>query len=282
MEEQEKKDNFKIKAIIFMSNDHLKLDFTLRNFREHNSEAPVLVYNNGGVSSEGIAKKYNCEYKEIENIWHKSTHCGVGSFNYTWFELMFEYGLADDDFTHILFLETDVYTTKKITLKPLYDMSGPLSFCGSKENILVDYFNLRKKGFDFNFLDKTRAFPHTGCGGTLYSKNFFVQCHKNLPSIKRAYEEMLPYCFMDLLMSILCIVSNCSIGDYDDTSNLYGKYVYSDKDGDYKLRKCNWHKAMVHHIKYKNNKDLFFKKIKSTFINNKLRSSVINLYKKIF
>lgn len=262
-----------------MSNDTERLDFTLRNFKKHNPNVPVLVYNNGGnfELAKKIAEKYRCEYKYIENIWHKKTHCGTGSFNFRWFELLFEYALQEDDYTHILFLETDVYTQKKIATEPLYDMAGPLSFCGPKENILFGYFKLEKYGYKFIFENNSRAFPHTGCGGTIYKKDFFVKSKENLHLIQKAYEEMIPYCFMDLLITILGMISGCSIGDWQDTSNLYGKYIYNTQKNIFYLKKCDWKAPMIHHIKYISDRDLLIKKIKSIFINNYLRSKLVNL-----
>ncbi len=259
-----------------MSNDLDRLDFTLKNFRKHNPNIPVLVYDNGTISSEDIAKKYDCEYKKIENIWHKKTHCGTGSFDYRWFEYMFDFGLAKDDYTHILFLETDVYTTGPITKEPKYDMAGPLSFCGPKENVFFEYFNFKELGFSFNLNNGSRYITHTGCGGTIYTKEFFEKSKANLPLIKKAYEEMIPYCFMDLLITILGIISGCTVGDSEETSNLYGKYVYDEKRKDYKLIPVNWKVPMVHHVKFISENELLRTKIKSKFINPKIRSLIRN------
>ena len=239
----------KIKAIIFASNDDKKLDFTLKHFKYHNPEIPVLIYNNGNTNMEPIAVKYGCEYKKIPNIWHKKTHCGVGSFNYQWFEYMFEFGLKEDGYTHILFLETDIYTIKPITKIPKYDMAGPLGFGGPNENVLVDYFDIKKYNYKFNQMNNSRAFPHTGCGGTIYTKDFFKKSEKNLFLIKKVYEEKIENCYMDLIITYLAIISNCSVGSWYDSTNIWGEYILNNENKLYEIHKTNWDAALIHKVK---------------------------------
>ncbi len=220
----------KIKGIIFASNDDLKLDFTLKHFKKHNPEIPILIFDNGSTDLKLIAEKYGYQYRKIPNIWHKKTRCGIGSFDYHWFEYMFEFGLQEDDYTHILFLETDVYTQKPITLEPKYDMAGPLGFSNIKENELFHYFNLDKLGYSFNQMDGRLAFPHTGCGATIYKKELFKKCQNNLPLIKKVYEEKIEHCYMDLLMTYLAIISGCTVGRWEDSTNIWGEYGKNKKD----------------------------------------------------
>lgn len=253
----------KIKAIIFASNDDKKLDFTLKHFKHHNPQIPVLIYNNGSTDMEPLAKKYNYLYKKIPNIWHKKTHCGVGSFNYEWFEYMFEFGLMNDEYTHILFLETDIYTIKPITKIPKYDMAGPLGFSGLEENVLFKYFNLEKFGYKFNQMGGILSFPHTGCGGTIYTKEFFTKSQKNLPLIKKVYKDKIENCYMDLIITYLAIISDCSIGNWSDSTNIWGEYRIGNKNELYKLHRTNWKSALIHKIKYKNEYRLLFDILKS-------------------
>lgn len=247
-----------------MSNDNSRLDFTLKTFKKHNPEIPVLVYNNGGNSeAENVAKKYNCSYKFIPNIWHKQTRCGTGSFNYEWFKYLFEFGLEEDDYTHVLFLETDVYATGPIINEPEFDMSGPLHFCSEKENPLFEYFNLDKFGYKFNLQNNSRFLAHTGCGGTIYKKDFFKKSQKNLPIIQKAYNDVIEHCFMDLIITILGVISDCSIGDWNDVTNFQGKYIYDSDKKDYVTIRCNWNTPLIHNIKYTSELNLILKKIKS-------------------
>ncbi len=268
----------KIKAIIFMSNDIGRLDFTLSTFKKHNPTIPVLVYDNGSISSKAVADKYGYSYKKIENIWHKKTHCGVGSFDYRWFELLFEYGLEEDEYTHILFLETDVYTRRPIRLEPIYDMSGPMNISSPLENIWFDYFDLKSLGYSYKYEKNTVALFHTGCGGTIYKKEFFKKCQNNLPLIKRAYEEKIEHFYMDLLISLLCVISNCSIGDWPETTNLKGNYIFDKKKDAFVYTKCNWSAAMIHNVKFVSKYDLFKNRILSYVLDNRVKSRLTEAF----
>jgi hypothetical protein len=207
----------KIKAIIFMSDDMARLDFTLKHFKRTNPHIPVLVYDNGKNDASSIAYKYGYEYKKIESIWHKQTHCGAGSFSFHWFELMFAYGLADDEYTHILFLETDVYALRTITREPQYEMAGPLMHANPVE--------LAQWGLS----------THTGCGGTIYAKSFFKKCEAQLPVIKKDYEDHIENCYMDLLMTRLGTISGCTIGPWEEADH---------------IASVNFKVALMHNVKY--------------------------------
>lgn len=242
----------KIKAVIFASNDNIKLDFTLKHFTRNNPDIPVLLYNNGNTEMKEIADKYNCAYQKIDNIWHKQTSCGIGSFNYDWFKYVFDFALQEDDYTHILFLETDIYTRKKIKIEPKFDMAGPLGFANTRDNTLFNYFNLKELGYTFNQLGGRLSFPHTGCGGTIYTKEFFYKTKENLYLIKKVYEEKIESCYMDLIMTYLGIISGCSIGEWEEASNVWGHYRKKNKSEKYQIYRTNWNAAMIHKIKYEN------------------------------
>ncbi len=250
----------KLKAIIFMCNDHERLDFTLKNFRKFHPNIPILVYNNGGKSAKNVASRYKCDYKDIENIWHKDTHCNTGSFDFKWFEYLFEYGLRDDNTTHTLFLETDILTIKPIEKEPLYDMSGPLGLSGVPDIFWYDYFDL--KSIDHSkYMDGAIAYPHTGCGGTIYRKEFFRKCLYNLPKIKQAYIDHPEGSFMDLLITILGIISGCTIGSWAEAKNIHGGFI--ENDGKYIMEFCKWNSALIHGVKFKSNFQIFKLKVKT-------------------
>ena len=56
---------------------------------------------------------------------------------------------------------------------------------------------------------------------------------------------------MDLLITILGIISGCTFGSWDDSMNLYGSYVEVEKGG-YKRINCMWDRALLHSLKYTN------------------------------
>lgn len=202
----------KIQAIMMMKNDINRVDFVLHNFFKWNPDIPVLVYNCGGKSPKQVIDKYsNAKLIDYDDIWHKGTHDGAGSFDPRWFKLMFEYGL-NDNYTHTLFLETDVLTTRKISIEPKYDMSGILNFCGPKEDILYKYFNIPHG-------------PHSSCGSTIFKTDFFKKSFSNLYLIDKAFKEKQQNFYADLLMTILGRISGCSYGYWEECSDLRGYHV---------------------------------------------------------
>lgn len=202
----------KIQAIMMMKNDITRMQFVLDNFFKHNPEIPVLVYNCGGKSPKEEIKKYeNAKLIDYDDIWHKKTSSSGGSFDPRWIKLMYEYG-NNKDYTHTLFLETDVLTTKKITIEPKYDMSGILNYCGSDEDGFYTYLNLKK---DF----------HSGCGSTIFNNSFFEKISSNLKLVDKWFEERPRNFFGDLVISVLGRISGCSYGYWEECSDLRGYYI---------------------------------------------------------
>lgn len=226
----------KIQAIMMMKNDINRADFVLHNFFKWNPDIPVLVYNCGGESPRQMISKYsNAKLIEYDDIWHKRTKNGSGSFDPRWFKLIFDYAL-NDNFTHTLFLETDVLTTKKISIEPKYDMSGILNFCGQEEMELYKFL-----GLDIA--------PHSCCGGTIFKTEFFKKCLPNLELVNYLYMSKSKYFFADLIMTILCRVSNCSYGYWEEVSDLRGYHV-SDDNGKYKfIPSSDYSTTFVHSLK---------------------------------
>ena len=214
----------KIKSILFTYNDLHRADFVLSNFTKHNPNIEIIIYN-GGVNGDEIFSKYSSVSEVINgrNIWQKRTKpvCDIGSFDYDWFEIMFDKGLSLKDETHLLFLETDVLTQREITIPPDFDMSGPMNGAGPiPERLAYTFFGI--DGYKF----------HTGSGGTIYSKNFFEKCKDNLFMIERAYKEIPHACYQDLLMSLLARYTGLSIGNWIESSNYWG--------GFYNMGNDNW------------------------------------------
>lgn len=226
----------KIQAIMMMKNDIKRMDFVLYNFFKYNPDIPVLIYNCGGISPNNEVKKYkNARLIDYEDIWHKKTHCGNGSFDPRWFDLMFEYGL-NKNYTHTLFLETDVLTTKKISIKPKYDMSGILNYCGSKDIELYKYLNLS-------------VAPHSSCGATIFKTSFFEKCLPNLEIINYLYMSRPQNFYADLIMTLLGRISGCSYGYWEEVSDLRGFQVI-DKEGNYNLvPSSDYSTTFIHSLK---------------------------------
>ena len=105
-------------AILFMCNDEKRAEFVIENFKKHNPEIHLIVYN-GGNSAQFLKEKYDIELIEGSNLWHPKTRNPPGSFSYEWFELLFSIGLKMET-EHLIFLETDVKVTRKIEKEPIW------------------------------------------------------------------------------------------------------------------------------------------------------------------
>lgn len=225
-----------IQAIMMMKDDIKRMEFVLYNFFKWNPEIPVLVYNCGGKSPKEEIKQFkNASLIDYDDIWHKRGPNGVGSFDPRWFQLMFEYGL-NSDYTHTLFLETDVLTTYKITKEPKYDMSGVLNFCSQNEFV---YYNMLKMNVQ----------QHSGCGGTIYRTDFFNKCKDNLEIVNLLYCSRPQNFFQDLVMTILGRYSGCSYGHWEECSDIRGHWEPSE-NGQLKFTMPPSHQAtLIHSLK---------------------------------
>lgn len=211
----------KIKAFLQMKDDFERLDFTLFNFVKHNPEIPILVVNDGGQNPSVVTDKYSqvTLVNFSESSWVKNG--GNGTFGPEWFKRLYEYAESDSGYTHLLFLETDVLTRRTITINPAYDMSGFMNCSGPAVNkVCHSYFNLQKYGYEFNKMGGVASFLHTGCGGTIYSKDFFDKTRNNLDFILDAYRTIPEYCFQDVLITILGIISGCSVGKWKEVTQM--------------------------------------------------------------
>lgn len=208
----------KFKAIIFAKNDTRRLDFTLSQFRQFHPDIHILLINNGGDSLLSYAKKHNCEYKDIPNCWVMNE--GDGSFGPKYISYMFHYAFQDKEHSHVLFLETDVSTRKKIVLDTKLDMAGFMN-CPAQHvyNAYFKYFDLGTRlGFSPELQKGNNQFRHTGCGGTLFSMNYFEKCIFNLDDILRSYEHIRHWWYQDMSMTVLGYISGCQIGQWSEVT----------------------------------------------------------------
>lgn len=238
----------KYHAILFMCNDEKRARFVIENFTKHNPDIGLTVYN-GGESYSSLQKEYNIELIESVNPWHKKTRHAPGSFNFTWFQILFEtYKRYACDY--LLFLETDVKVTKKIEIEPKYDLSGVLVGCGLMESLIMyDFWGNYLKGLPFEE-DKTTNWSHkfhTGMGGTALSRKFFEVCEKNLDLVKLCYETIPLNCYQDVVISCFARYCGCTIGDWEETSDTRGTIRIVDNN--FYFEQLNENCSLIHNYK---------------------------------
>lgn len=207
----------KIQAILFMCNDFARAKFTLENFSKWNPDIPVRVINSGGNSPKPyLSHIKNIEFLDAPNLWHKETLCGKGSFGPKYCKYFFEYGL-NSKFTHTLLLETDVLTNRKITVEPNYDISG-ITNLGGHESI-------------YKFLNISGHRLHSGCGGTMFSYNYFnsiiSQSLENL--FYSLFEKFPQHYYMDFISTIVGRKAGCELGNWSEVSETK-KYIIAENN----------------------------------------------------
>jgi hypothetical protein len=221
-----------IQAILFMYNDFARAKFTLENFSKWNPDIPIRIINSGGDSPKPYLEHVsNTEFIDAPNLWHKQTLCGVGSFGPRYYDYLFEYGL-NSNYSHTLFLETDVLTNRKISITPKYEISGPTNPCGHNEIILYKHLNISS-----NFL-------HTGCGGTIFSYNYFKTISENnFKFFQTMFDQFAPNYFADLISTLAARVHGLSFGHWEEVSNIPIHFV----DGN--MVNVDMSKTLVHNYK---------------------------------
>lgn len=228
----------KIKAFIQCRNDLERLDFVLYYFNKFNPNIPVFVANDNGQSPKDIVKKYKIysyedyNYRTInyDDKAELPDHLKGSYLGFKAIKRIFNYAFDDLDFTHLLFLETDVLTKKAISVVPKYDVSGFFNLSALHVNkAAYELYNMSQLGIVKDTIQVpwgNFSFMHTGCGGTIYTKKFFLNSYGNLSKIKYV-DEKYPYVgHIDLQMTILGMISDCTVGPWEDVTqrNTLGKY----------------------------------------------------------
>ena len=247
-----------VSGVASSTGEFFRLEKTLENFFKHNPDIPVTVVNDGGQTPIEITRKFdNCYLiNDTENSWiQKSIFNSVGAPGYLWFKRLYDFA-SQDDFSHIIYLETDVLTRRKIVHVPRYEVAGcgMVSWCSANE-FYCDYFKIKKSKHikyitPWNGEKNEISFLHYGTGGTIFSKSFFDKTSKNLSLIKELNDEK-PACFLqDLAITSLALISGCSVGKWEDLCIDEGSIDWLD-NRDEILGKPTGKEALVHKHEFK-------------------------------
>ena len=200
----------KFKAILFMFNDFDRAEFVLSNFTKHHPDTPIRIINSGGETPQLVKQASyirlnnvdNIEIINAPNLWYGR------SFDNRFFDYLFDYGL-DEAYTHMLYLETDVYTLRPITLEPEYDMAGIITGNGPGEQFLYEELDLGWPHY------------HSGAGGTMFSLNYFQTIKKDFYHLyKELYEKYPNNYFQDMIGTLVSRLSGCTFGRWPDVQNM--------------------------------------------------------------
>ena len=199
----------KIQAIMFMRNELKGAQFTLENFRKHNPDIPVRIINGGVDCSEYVLHIDGVEIVNTTNLWHfNAASLAMGGFTPEYFDYLFEYGL-NQNYTHTLYLEPDVLTNRAITIPPKYDISGPLNMCHQNDYALYDAFGINEYRV------------HTGCGGTIYTYNYFKTVkEKGYDIYQRLYDKYSKHYYQDIIATLVARLYGMTFGHWEEVSNI--------------------------------------------------------------
>ena len=222
-----------IQAILFMCNDFNRAKFTLENFYKWHKNIPIKVINSGGADPAPYLQHIpTTTFVNVDNLWHKKTHCGKGSFDYRFFEYLFDYGL-NPFFDYTLFLETDILTNRPISIVPKFDISGPITPCNEKEKKLYEYLQIPP------------PFHHTCCGATIYKYSYFktITENNNFSFFVDTFKKFPQHYYMDLIATLAARLNGLSFGHWEEISNIPGHFV----NGHW--HQTNYNATLIHNYK---------------------------------
>ena len=233
-----------------MCNDVHRAEWVAHNFKAHNPDIGLTVYNGGVDDVETRRRVIADHYEAGENLWHLNTRLRTGSFGYGWFEKLYEVA-EERDADHTIYLETDVQTNRAITVDPKWDLSGVLMDPGPESALIAyDYWGSYLAGGEFEeHIKPTPNKFHSGMGASVFRRRFFERTRPNLHLVKRAF-EMIPYAFhQDLMITLLGRYSGCSFGDWSEVSDTHGTYRYNEAENRVYLDSYDPDATLVHGVK---------------------------------
>lgn len=242
-------------AVLFMCNDEPRAKFVIDNFCQHNPDIILVVYNGGKPLSDdfrsNLMRYVNIILHEGKNLWHTKTRHPPGSFSFGWFRFLFELH-EEYDPDYLIFLETDVKTTKRIEIDPKYDVSGPCINCGVLEQLMMyDFWGNFLAGNPFSELSSSpwsHKF-HTGMGGTAFSRKFFKQCRDKLILVELCYETIPLHAYQDVMISCFARYCGCTLGDWEEATDTRGSHRKIGNTEAWRYEPMNEKCALIHNFK---------------------------------
>lgn len=194
----------------------------------------VDLYEDGSKILSPVAKKFNCNYTELDQSGINSSHSGRPIYNLET-NLVFlrriykscrEFLKGCD---YILYYEDDVWCRRSIQRQPRFDLSGSLGPLYTNE--LYDYLKQR-----FNVTDDSRNVwskhgslqNYQACGGTIFRREKFIEAYEKISEIdwNVVYKlDTRPVEWSDASISFMFQHAGCSVGRWDD----WGQYDTKNK-----------------------------------------------------
>ena len=186
----------------------------LESFRKFYPDNTVVLLSDNGYDYTEMAKYFRCIYiHSDENIVfiHKDVN-DIGRFENS-FKLIERivnaFELCNEKY--VMWLEDDVSINKPIVDTFMYEING---FCPNR----ISDESIQRLQKKYN-LDTNKKYYFTGHGGSVFNKNFFIECMKKKELILDIIENWVYYQFpsdiaQDFLFSVIITLYGGSIGPY--------------------------------------------------------------------
>ncbi|HVU80080.1 MAG TPA: hypothetical protein VHD37_01815 [Candidatus Paceibacterota bacterium] len=144
----------------------------LRSFRKQYPEVPVLLLSDGGDDFSDLAREFGCEY------YHDPVNIGYWPCKdmARWFERL---ARACERFGRewVIILEDDVRTRDRISKYPNAHLSGQ---GGGRGTRVLKQLSPAAQSFIKELYPDAEAFGISGCGGSIFHRDSFMDCYKAL------------------------------------------------------------------------------------------------------
>ena len=146
---------------------------TLKSFRKYYPDAPVYLLSDKGDDFSEIARHFNCDYEySEENIAYWPCKNIPG-----WLSRLNKVCEKYYDCDWILLLEDDVRVRDKISYAPRGHMCGQ----GGGNNLKRGkQISMKAKKYLWNLFPDLEINGISGCGGSIFHRQSFIDCYKNI------------------------------------------------------------------------------------------------------
>ena len=214
----------------------------IEQFRKFYPNAPISLFEDGSELLEPVAKKFNCDYKWIQQQGINNSTSGRVFVDkdglYLWLTRIYEACLTTlKNVEWVIHYEDDVWCKSEITRPPKFDISGAYGPYYTKE--LYEY--LKNK---FNVKDDSRHVwselgsleNYGACGGAIFNRKKFTEIYNRLDEVPwdEIYKlDTRPEEWCDATLSFLFQFFGFTSGPWDDWTQYDNKNIgnWWDKTG---------------------------------------------------
>ena len=189
----------------------------LESFRKHYPTSTIVLLSDNGYNYSEMAKLFNCIYiHEKENVWliwcDLSDKCYFLN-SYKMIERMnLVFSLVKEEY--VMWLEDDVSINSKLEDEFKYDLNG---YC---PNLVSNFWNINEISYKYKCIEPIKQYAWCGHGGSVFHKQNFINCLKNVDIIDDILINWINYKFpttlaQDFFFSMIILLNSGTIGYYN-------------------------------------------------------------------